>query len=68
MHRWPFSYSRDYYVEHISAELENIAQDTPYTSETDDRDDDYIEVRLRVFNGNWELKVGNPQFDLDHRG
>lgn len=27
-----------------------------------------IDVRLRVFNGHWEVLTGDSQYDTDHRG
>lgn len=29
---------------------------------------DEIDVRLRVYGGNWEVWEGSPQYDTDHRG
>lgn len=27
-----------------------------------------LDCRLRVFEGDWELLTGDPQYDTDHRG
>lgn len=29
---------------------------------------EYIDVRLRVFDYDWQLLSGDPQYDTDHRG
>lgn len=32
-------------------------------------EDDYLDVRLQVYpNGDWQVHLGDPQFDTDHRG
>lgn len=53
-------------VEEVKAELERIVEFTNF----DDlgQDDGYLDVRLRVFEGDWEIKFGDSQYDTDHRG
>ena len=53
-------------LEEVKAELERIIAFTNF----DDlgQDDGYIDVRLRVFEGDWEVKFGDSQYDTDHRG
>ena len=53
-------------LEEVKAELERIIAFTNF----DDlgQDDGYLDVRLRVFEGAWEVKFGDSQYDTDHRG
>ena len=50
----------------ISAYAEYSAHLDPDIS--DDDDEAFLDLRLRYFEGNWELKIGDPQYDTDHRG
>ena len=54
-------------LEEVKAELERIIAFINFDDLGQD-DDGYIDVRLRVFEGNWEVKHGDSQYDTDHRG
>ena len=54
-------------IEEVKAELERIIAFMNFDDLGQD-DDGYIDVRLRVFEGNWEVKYGDSQYDTDHRG
>ncbi len=54
-------------IEEVKAELERIAAFTDFDDLGQD-DDGYLDVRLRVFEGDWEVKFGDSQYDTDHRG
>lgn len=54
-------------LEEVKAELERVAAFVDFDDLGQD-DDGYIDVRLRVFEGDWEVKFGDSQYDTDHRG
>ena len=57
------SYNKQELVNEVYAALENLHQ-----FHSNDEELDYIEVRLQLVDGSYNILTGDSQYDTDHRG
>ena len=60
----------DPFLDAIASQLEVIQASIPYMDleSEEEGEEPFIDVRLRVFDGGWEVLHGDSQYDTDHRG
>jgi len=60
----------DPFLDAIASQLEVIQASIPCMDlePEEEGEEPFIDVRLRVFNGGWEVLHGDSQYDTDHRG
>ena len=59
-------------LEAIASDLELLQSSIPQMDleppEDDEDGEPFLDVRLRIFGGSWEILHGDSQYDTDHRG
>jgi len=58
------------FLEAIASDLEAIRTSIPLMDlePEEEGEEPFVDVRLRVFDGGWEVLHGDSQYDTDHRG
>ncbi len=58
------------FLDAIASQLEVIRTSIPFMDlePEEEGEEPFIDVRLRVFDGGWEVLHGDSQYDTDHRG